>query len=84
MATKPDMRLADVFFKLEEMAASNDLSEECCIASRDSADTMRAVIRLLGVNPAEPASGIVAAVEALQDRFRELRERADKGGTSAS
>lgn len=77
MTAKPDMRLADVFLKLDEMAASHDLSEECSIASRDSANTMRAVIRLLGVNPAEPASGIVAAVEALQDRFRAFRDRAD-------
>jgi hypothetical protein len=75
MNNKQDMKLADIFWKLDGIADSTVISDETSTAARDAAYALREVTRALGVDPALGASGIVAAVEALQERLRQARQQ---------
>jgi hypothetical protein len=80
MSTKPEMKLADLFWKLDALADSTVLSDEASTAARDAARTLREVARTLGVDTTQGADSISAAVEALQERFRQAREQVTSRG----
>ncbi|XLY90481.1 hypothetical protein ACK8QS_22690 (plasmid) [Ectopseudomonas mendocina] len=75
MSTKQDMKLADVFWKLDALAECTVIDDEASTAARDAVRALREVARSLGVDPAQGADSISAAVEALQERFRQARQQ---------
>jgi len=76
MSTKQDMKLADIFWKLDALADSSVISDEASTAARDAVRALREVARSLGVDPTQGADSVCVAVEALQERFRQARQQA--------
>ena len=74
MRAKQDMKLADIFWKLDALAESSVISGEASTAACDAVRALREVARSLGVDPAQGADSIVVAVEALQERFRQAQQ----------
>lgn len=55
------------------MAENRVISDDISVAAGDAALALREVARSLGVDPASGADSLVAAVEVLQERFRQAR-----------
>lgn len=74
MSTKQDMKLADVFWRLDALADSSVISEDASTAARDAVRALREATRMLGVDPAQGADGITAAIESIQMRYRQAQQ----------
>lgn len=70
-----DMKLTDIFWKLDALADSSVLSDEASTAARDAARALREVARSLGVDHTQGADSVCVAVDALQERFRQAKQQ---------
>jgi len=77
MSTKQHMKLADIFWKLDALADSTVISDEASTAARDAARALREAARSLGIDPTQGADSVVAAIESLQERYRQARQQAN-------
>ncbi|MGO4801128.1 hypothetical protein ACEN2T_17760 [Pseudomonas sp. W22_MBD1_FP4] len=79
MTGRQDMKLADIFWKLDSIAESSVISVEASTAARDAVRALREITRALAVDPSAGADSVVASVEGLQERFRKARKQASYG-----